>query len=86
MARGKAPLITKKMKDIAKRFDPTERIKKHNEGVKNLVLNKKVMDTDPKYLFAFLNRLFFSDILLGVAVEWSHKQMVTAAKVSNIII
>jgi len=71
------------MKDNAQKFDPKERIKKHNEGVKNLVFNQKVYELDLKYLFAYLNRMFFSDAIVGVSVDWAYNLNKTAGKVRN---
>ena len=58
----------------AKRHDPTEYIKQHNDRVKNLVFNQRIVDTDLTYIFAYLNRLYFSDLIVGVTIRWtSHK-------------
>ena len=71
MPRLRVPLITSKMKEIAKRHDPTEYIKRHNERVKNLVYNKKIVEDDITILFDYLNRLFYSDLIVGVNIRWS---------------
>ena len=40
-----------------------EIIQKHNAKVKKLKLNEKLIETNLGYLFALLNRIFFSDVL-----------------------
>ena len=58
------------MKEIAKRYDPKMIIERHNKLVKKLVFNKKVDQINLTYLFAFLNRIFFSDLIVNVTIGW----------------
>jgi hypothetical protein len=61
---------------------PEAYIKRHNDAVKKLVLNVKASETNLTYLFPFLNRIFFSDVLnKNITIEWSFNCIGMAAKV-----